>query len=95
MTLHHYICTKNRHQNIQRNERTRTFCSMNEFEDEYHFVLICPLYDNIRNTCIPVFYKRRPSMFKFVQLLNETRKSVLIRLANFCIKAFKLRAENL
>ena len=68
---------------------------MNEIEDEYHFVLICPLYDNFRNTFIHDVYRRRPSMFKFVQLLNETRKSVLIRLANFCIKTFKLRAENL
>ena len=70
LSSHVLFIETGRHQNIQRNERTCTFCSMNEIEDEYHFVLICPLYDNIRNTCIPVLNKRRPSMFKLEQLLN-------------------------
>jgi len=95
LSSHVLFIETGRHQNIPRNERICKFCTLNEIEDEYHFVLICPLYDNFRNTLIPVFYRRRPSMFKFLQLLNETKKSILIRLANFCTKAFKLRAENI
>ena len=30
-----------------------------------------------------------------LQLLNATRKSILVRLANIGIKEFKLRAENI
>ena len=82
------------HQNIPRNESICKLFTLNEIEDEYHFVLIMPLYNNFRNTCIPYVY-RRPSMFNFLQFLNETRKSILIRFAKFCIKSFKLRAENI
>ena len=50
-------------------------------EDEYHFISICPFYNNIRNTHILRYFGTRPSMFKFVQLLNETSKHVLVQLS--------------
>ena len=56
--------------------------------------LVCTkTFQEMKFTFLPDVYRRRPSIFKFLQLLNETRKSILIHLANFCIKAFKLRAE--
>ena len=38
---------------------------------------------------------RCPTMFKFVQLLNESCKQVLVKVSSFCLKAFKLRGEHL
>ena len=36
---------------LQRNERKCTFCDMNDLEDEYHFVLVCPVYADLgKNT---------------------------------------------
>ena len=78
LSSHSLFIETGRHQNIPRNERICKNCSLNEIKDEYHFVVICPFYDNLRNTYLPNFYKRRPSMFKFVQLLNETKKTVLL-----------------
>ena len=32
-----------RHNNIPRNERKCTLCNLNDIEDEFHFVLKCPV----------------------------------------------------
>ena len=42
----------------------------NLIEDEYHFILVCKKYDNIRKAYIKPYYWRRPSSFKLVQLLS-------------------------
>ena len=39
LSSHVLFIETGRHQNIPRNERTCTFCTLNEIEDEYHFVL--------------------------------------------------------
>ena len=41
---------------IDRNDRKCIFCSMNTVEDEYHFVLVCPFYRDIRVRCLPRYY---------------------------------------
>jgi len=44
-------------------------CS-NEVEDEYHFVIKCPLYDDIRSQFLNRNIYIRPSMEKFISLLK-------------------------
>ena len=39
-------------------------------EDEYHFILECPLYSNIRTLYIKRYYYTRLSMFKLVELMS-------------------------
>ena len=82
-----------RHQNIVRDQRKCVLCNLNDIEDEYHFVIKCPYYADIRNTLIPTYYRSRPSMFKFIELLNCSNKIVLRKLAIFCLKCFKLRED--
>ena len=36
------------HRNIQRSARKCNFCTLDEIEDEYHFALICPYYNELR-----------------------------------------------
>ena len=38
--------------------------------DEYHFVLECNIYTDLRTQYIPNYYRCRPNMYKFVDLLN-------------------------
>ena len=40
---------KGRHNNISREFRVCIYCET-LLEDEYHLMLVCPLYDAIRNT---------------------------------------------
>ena len=91
LSSHKLFVETGRHRQIPRQDRKCILCNIDDVEDEYHVILICPFYNNIRNTHIPRYFRTRPSMFNFVQLLNETSKQVLVKSSSFCLKAFKLR----
>ena len=69
--------------------RMCTTCNL--LEDEYHFVIECQRYNDLRRKYIrPSFYVR-PNMFKFLELLQSTNVSIVKNLALFVYKAFKER----
>ena len=70
-------------------ERLCKIC--NKLEDEFHFVLECPIYSDIRKVYINKHYVNRPNMYKMVELLNTTNKKRLRNLSIFIFKAFELR----
>jgi len=77
----HNLCTATeRYRNIERSQRLCLNCELVEVEDEYHFVLICPKYIEIRKKYIKKFYYIRPSMFKFIALINvhNIKKLIII-----------------
>jgi len=74
-------------------ERICHVCSI--LEDEYHFVLVCSLYINLRKKFIPSYYWKRPSMFKFIDLLNSNNVCLLQKLGSFINYAFKIRSDTL
>ena len=84
-----------RHTNIPKNERKCNICNSNDIEDEYHFVIVCPLYTDIRKMYIDKFYYNRPSMHKFILLLTNNKTKVLNKLAIYCKNAFKMRTDTL
>jgi len=86
LSSHKLFVETGRHRQIPRQDRKCILYNIDDVEDECHFILICPFY-NIRNTLIPRYVRTRPSMFKFVQLLNETSKQVLVKLSPYCLKA--------
>ena len=63
-------------------------------EDEYHFVIVCPMYNDIRHLYIKQFYTKRPSMYKFISLINCTSEKQIRNLAVFVHKAFEIRNTN-
>ena len=79
---------------IARENRKCIICNSNDIEDEFHFVLICPVFNDIRRIYMKRYYTKNPSMFKFLQLLNSGGKQ-LNNLALYVTKAFKLRNETL
>ena len=50
---------------IARNQRLCLACNMNEVEDEYHFLLVCPFLADVRKILFKKYFYTRPSMFKF------------------------------
>ena len=48
------------------NERKRTTC-LNCLEDEFHFLLECPLYRELRFFFIKPYYWKRLNMPKFIE----------------------------
>ena len=54
------------------NERTCVICNL--LEDEYHLVLECNMYKELRKQNIAKYYWIRPNMMKFIELLTSDRK---------------------
>ena len=65
------------------------FC--NVLEDEFHFLLECPFYIDLRKRYLHKYYWRRPNMPKFIELLSTEHVKTLKNLSVFIDKAFKLR----
>ena len=65
----------------------------NILEDEFHFLLECPLYAELRKRYINKYYWRRSNMPKFIQLLCTEHCKTLKNLGVFIEKAFQLRKE--
>lgn len=75
------------------NDRKCSVCQL--LEDEYHFVIECPIYIDLRRKYIPSYYYRRPSMLKFLELVNTNNIRYLKNLGSFIYHAFKTRTEQL
>lgn len=91
LSSHHLNIEIGRHRNIERLERKCELCDKNDLEDEYHFTIICPVYSDIRKQYIQKYYYIRPSVIKFITLMNSTNRKTLNNLALYIIKAFQLR----
>lgn len=77
--------------NVNRNERYCTMCNDRLIEDEYHFILICRKYEDIRKRYIKQYYWRNPSALKLVQLLSVQNVKELNNLGKYLFAAEKLR----
>ena len=62
---------------VNRNERYCNFCNTHDLEDEYHFLLICPSYNDKRKQYIKRYYYVKPRVNKFLELLNISNKNIL------------------
>ena len=63
----------------------------NKIDDEYHFLLECCILKDLRTQLIPAYYWKRPSMFKCIQLLNSSVKT-LNKLAKYVHRCFMLKS---
>ena len=80
-----------RYYNVDKNNRLCTNCDTSSIEDEYHFILECKKYSQIREKYIKKYYWRNPSTFKLIQLLSVRNIKELNNLGIFLKSAEKLR----
>ena len=73
-----------RHNTIPLNESKCSFCQV--IEDEFPFVLECQLYSGLRKKYISKYNRRRPSMVKFLELLNSNNQTRIRKLEILYIK---------
>ena len=66
----------------------------NKIEDEFHFVLECILYSELRKQYIPSYFRHRPNMHKFVALITSENKLVIKKLCIYIFNAFQVRTNN-
>ena len=69
------------------NNKLCKMCDLNDIEDEFHFVLVCPKYLILRQKYIKPYFFKKPSVYKLCQLLSSNRNS-LTNLCKFFSEAF-------
>ena len=77
-------------------QRLCTFCKskcIEILEDEFHFVLFCPLYQQHRIELIPEKFRLYPTEDKFVDLLSSKNQAVQYNLSLYVHRSFKVREE--
>ena len=76
LSAHSLSIETGRYHHIDRNNRICSLCNMNILENEYHFVLVCPLYSTIRDKYIKPYYYKTPSTFKLTQLMSTVVQNI-------------------
>ena len=81
---------RGRYEGVARNDRKCKYCN-NFIEDEFHFICICPLYDNIRTYHLSNTSNQNISLITFNNLLSSNDIHTVRNLSLFIYHAFKMR----
>ena len=68
-------------------------CNLNDVEDEYHFILKCPYYNDLRLQYIKPYFCNRPSVFKLTKLLGSNNTRTLCSLGKYLLQACGRRGQ--
>ena len=86
---HNLAIEKGRRDGVSRDRRICIFCNIGNFiEDEFHFCLICPVYQQLRELYIPQYFFQPPSQFKFYSLMRTNHVHTQNNLAKFVFFCF-------
>jgi hypothetical protein len=86
------LIKQRRYKNIPRDFRFCLYCET-VIEDEFHFVLICPLYSEIRRKFITSRFINNPALDTFYRLMSCDSTNVIRKLAifvNYSLKKEKM-----
>ena len=82
-------------------ERLCSLCNLNEVEDEFHVLMICPRYVHERNYVLNDIHQSFPSAIylqlrdKFIWLMSQENKSVTLKIAYFLKRANEIGINEL
>ena len=83
ISAHSLNIEKGRHSGVRRNDRNCSKCNSTSVEDEFHFILECLFYRELRSKYIKRYYFNHPSTFKLVQLLSVQNNKELVNLGKY------------
>ena len=85
---------KGRHNDIDREYRFCPFCldrNVYTIEDIFHFFMVCPLYQDLRNIHFKPMWQRQISVHKFYSIMKSNDVESIFSIAKFLVDAFELR----
>ncbi len=65
-----------RYQGIPRNQRLCSKCQTGVVGDEFHHLMECTIYRDLRSQYIPARFTERPNMLKLGNLFNSSSKTI-------------------
>ena len=87
ISAHNLAIERGRYEIIPRDDRKCKFCNLNVVESEYHFLLVYPLYGDLRRKYFSSYFCQWPSLIKFENLMSSQSKRVQINIAKFIYAA--------
>jgi len=75
----------------ERHQRYCLICNKRDIEDEYHFILVCDKYKEIRLRYIKPYYHRNPSVHKFNKLMQTQNRKILKNIGEYIYESLALR----
>ena len=87
ISAHDLEIEKGRHRNIPRSERTCKLFNLNVIESEYHLLLACPFYRNIRKNFLKKYYYTWPTINKFENLMTTENKKTILNISKYLYNA--------
>lgn len=91
LSSHDLAVERGRFVNIPRSERICKYCHSKMIENEYHFLLVCPLYTELRRKYLKPYYCRWPTLNKFDDLMSKKTTQAVLNLSKYLYFAMKLR----
>ena len=91
LSSHSLTLETGRYDRRDRQYRLCDKCNFGDIEDEYHFILKCPYYTDIRRQHINTYFTSRPSAYKLTQLFSSSNKNILCNLGKYLAKATERR----
>ena len=91
VSSHDLEIEKGRQRNIDIRERVCKNCNSKNIENEYHFLLTCTKYSELRTKLIKRYYYTWPTIQKFTNLLSVKSPKILYNLSKFIYHANMLR----
>lgn len=82
LSSHPLAIETGRYNNTPRTQRNCFSCK-NYVEDEFHFILVCPVYIEYRKNYIKKYFYEKPSMFKLLQLFNNENLKDMCNLGKY------------
>ena len=93
LSSHQLEIETGRYVGLERDERLCRKCNTRMVEDEYHFLLICPHYNDIRMKYFSRYFCHWPNMSKFKSLMSSKSQHTLSKLSKYIYIALKRRNE--
>ena len=91
LSSHDLAIESGRYDDTPRSDRLCKFCNLNVVENEYHFLLVCPLYIDIRRKYFNSYFCHWPTLMKFENLMSVKSKRKINNLAKYVYFASQLR----
>lgn len=94
LSSHQLEIETGRYIGLNREERLCRKCNMRMVEDEYHFLIVCPHYNDLRRKYFTNYYCQWPTIHKFVSLMSSNSEKVISKLSKFIYFAQIKRNEH-
>ena len=91
----HHLAIETQRGKTVREHRLCKFClnlNIREIEDEFHFLMVCPLYEHIRH-CYSIFENIHKNFNYFINIMSTNNPEHIQQLGSFIHIAMKIHTE--